>query len=232
MSTKTWIIFIAFCVVLFGGLIVYSQRDRVDVSTVDANSLIAASDQSGQIADRIDGNKDAKVRLIEYGDFQCPGCGAAHPKVKTLMEKYGDNVAFVFRNYPITSIHPNARAAAAAVEAAGQMGKYWDMHNLMYESQSEWSEASASDRSGIFRGYAEQVGLNGDAFDKTLSEQAGRINAKINFDQALGRKVNVTGTPTFYLNGKVVESETFGDEAKFEKAIVDELKRQGVTVNE
>lgn len=230
VSKKTWIIFVAVCVLVFGGLVFYSQRDKIDVSSVDTNSLIAASDANGQIADHIDGNKDAKVTLIEYGDYQCPGCGAAHPKVKSLVEKYGDNIAFVFRNYPLTGIHPNARAAAAAVEAAGLKGKYWEMHNIMYESQNEWSEVSADKRGELFKGYAEQAGVKGADYDAALSEQSAKINSKISFDQALGRKVNVTGTPTFYLNGTLVDSATFDDEAKFEKAITDELRKQGVKV--
>src|SRR4051812_16240717 len=118
MSGKGWIIFGAICVVLFGGLVFWSGRDRVDVSSVDTNKIQPASSDSGNIGDHVFGNKDAKVVLMEYGDFQCPGCGSAHPTVKALSEKYKDQLAFVFRNFPLTSIHPNARAAAAAVETA------------------------------------------------------------------------------------------------------------------
>ena len=230
MSTKTWIIFAAVCVVLFGGLIVYSQRGRADVSSVKQNSILAASEASGNIADRVDGTKGAKVTLIEYGDFQCPGCGSAHPTVKSLVEKYGDDMAFVFRNYPLTDRHPNARAAAAAAEAAGQLGKYWEMHNLIFESQDEWSDASADQRGTLFKGYAGQVGLNGNTFEKTLKDQSERLNRKISFDQALGRKVKVSGTPTFYLNGTLIDSEAFSSQESFEKILTDEFKKQGVSI--
>lgn len=230
MSSKAWIIFVAVCVVLFGGLVIWSSRDRVDVSGVDTNKIQSATDASGGIGDHLYGNKDAKVVLIEYGDFQCPGCGSAHPTVKALSEKYKDQMAFVFRNFPLTSIHPNARAASAAAEAAGKQGKYWEVHNALFESQNEWSNASTSERGGIFAGYAEQAGLNKDSFSSTLTDQSVVINKKINFDIALGRKLNVSGTPTFYLNGKKLSDAQFNSPETFEKALLEEFKKQNVTI--
>lgn len=231
MSTKSWIIFVAICVLLFGGLIIWSQRDRIDVSNVNTNDILSARATSGDIGDHVDGNKDAKVVLIEYGDFQCPGCGKAHPVVKSVMEKYGSDVAFVFRNFPLTSIHPNARAAAAAAEAAGLEGgkeKYWQMHDQLYQNQQEWQDASTSERTSLFAGYAQAIGLDKSKFESRLSESSSRINQKISFDQELGRKLDITGTPTFYLNGKLMTSEQFGSEEAFATAIEAELKEQGV----
>lgn len=230
MSGKGWIIFGAICVVLFGGLVIWSGRDRVDVSGVDTDKFQAASAASGNIGDHVFGNKDAKVVLVEYGDFQCPGCGSAHPIVRSLSEKYKDQLAFVFRNFPLTSIHPNARAAAASVEAAGQQGKYWEMHNKLFETQNEWSSSSTSERGALFAGYAEQTGLNKGSFNATLTDQSAAINKKINFDIALGRKINVSGTPTFYLNGKKLSDDKFGSQEAFEKALLDEFKKHGVTL--
>lgn len=232
MSGKAWIIFGAVCVLLFGGLVVWSGRDRVDVSGVDTNKIQPASASSGDIADQTFGNDKAKVVLIEYGDFQCPGCGSAHPIVKNLSEKYEDQLAFVFRNFPLTNIHPNARAASAAAEAAGIQGKYWEMHNLLFERQDEWSDASSSERVETFAGYAEQIGLDKAEFSKLLNERSSDINKKINFDIALGRKLGVTGTPTFYLNGKQMTSEQTGGEETFEKALLDEFEKQGVDLPE
>ncbi len=230
MSGKAWIIFVAVCVVLFGSLVIWSSRDRVDVSGVDTNKIQSAADASGGIGDHLYGNKAAKVVLVEYGDFQCPGCGSAHPTVKALSEKYEDQMAFVFRNFPLTSIHPNARAAAAAAEAAGKQGKYWEVHNALFESQNEWSNASTSERGSLFAGYAEQAGLNKQSFSQTLNDQSAAINKKINFDIALGRKINVSGTPTFYLNGMKLTDEQFNSPEAFEKALLDEFKKQNVTV--
>jgi len=230
MSGKAWIIFGVICVLLFGGLVVWSGRDRVDVSGVDTNKIQSASENSGNIADNVFGNGKSKVILTEYGDFQCPGCGSAHPIVKSLSQKYDKQLGFVFRNFPLTNIHPNARAAAAAAEAAGTQGKYWEMHNLLFESQDEWSDATTSNRGKTFAGYAERIGLDKSAFDKAMDERSGDINKKINFDIALGRKLSVTGTPTFFLNGKQMTSEQTGSEEAFEKALLDEFKKQGVTI--
>lgn len=230
MSTKAWIIFTAVCVIVFSGLVIWSARDRVDVSKIDTNKLQSKSGSSGKIGDHVFGNTKAKVILIEYGDFQCPGCGSAHPIVKTLSEKYKDEVAFVFRNFPLTQIHPNARAAAAAVEAAGMQGKYWEMHNLVFENQTEWSNASATDRGELFASYAQRAGLDKKSFNAILKDESVLINKKIDFDRALGSKLGVNSTPTFYLNGKKLSSDSINGEEVFEKVLVAELKKQGVAL--
>jgi protein-disulfide isomerase len=230
MSSKTWIIFVAICAIVFGGLVFYSGRDRIDVSKVNTNAFQSQTAASGNIGDHIFGNKDAKVVLVMYGDFQCPGCGSAHPIVKSLTDKYKDQMAFVFRNFPLTSIHPNARAAAAAVETAGKMGKYWEMHNAMYESQDAWSDASGNDRVNLFAGYAQQVGLDKNKFKSMLDAQSSSINKKINFDIAIGRKLNVDSTPTFYLDGKKLGTNAYNGQDAFDKTLQAEFKAKGVTI--
>ena len=230
MSTKTWIIFAAVCAVLFGGLIIWSSRDKIDVSKVDANKIQPATKNSGNIADHVYGNKDSKVILFEYGDFQCPGCGAAHPTVKAVTEKYKEQMAFVFRNFPLTTIHPNARAAAAAVESAGINGKYWQMHNMVFENQKSWSDASANDRTDLFSQYAVNVGVAEKAFTDTLNNKSTQINRKIDFDRALGGKVGVNATPTFYLNGKKLEQSAYDSEEALEKTLLAAFKDAGITV--
>lgn len=230
MSGRGWIIFGAICVVLFGGLVIWSGRDRVNVSGIDTNKLQSAAADSGNIGDHVFGNKNAKVVLVEYGDIQCPACGSAHPTVRQLTEKYQDQLAFVFRNFPLTSIHPNARAAAAAVEMAGLQGKYWEMHNILYENQDDWSSASTSERGGKFADYAQQIGLNKSEFTKALNDKSSQINKKINFDIALGRKLNVSATPTFYLNGKQLASNQYDSVEHLEKTLLAEFKKQNVSV--
>jgi protein-disulfide isomerase len=202
VSKVAWIIFGAVIVLVLGGLIVWSRvsNPAADVSTLNENSVLAASDQNGQIGDHTFGKADSDVIFIEYGDFQCPSCGAAHPQVKEVTEEYEDRVAFVFRNFPLTSIHPNARAAAAAAEAAGLQGKYWEMHNQIFESQSSWSNLTGNQRTDAFVSYAQSLGLDTDKFADDLGVSA--INQKISFDQALGRKASVSATPSFYLNGE------------------------------
>jgi len=228
VSKKAWIIFAAVCVAVLGGLVVLSNKDRIDVSGADASKIQTANKSSGDIADHVFGKADSKVVLIEYGDFQCPGCGSAHPKVKAVVEKYKNQVAFVFRNFPLVSIHPNARAAAAAAEAAGLQGKYWEMHDKLYESQQSWNTANATDRVAIFAGYAADLGLDANVFKTDIASN--QVNQKISYDQAIGKKVDITGTPTFFLNGKTIDQETWVDQQKLDDAFAAELKAQGVSL--
>lgn len=205
MSKTTWIIFTAVVVVLFGGLVYISSKNAIDVSAIDETKVQDASDASGNIADHVFGSDKKKVVLIEYGDFQCPGCKSAYLPTKELTEKYKNEITFVFRNYPLTAAHPNAKVAAAAAEAAGELGKYWEMHHLLYERQDDWKNASVGDRGELFASYAAEIGLDENEFSKKLEENQAAYNKKIAFDQALGKKSGVTGTPTFYLNGKKID---------------------------
>jgi len=204
VSKRTWIIFVIIIVGVMGALIASSKSGNksVDISSVDAGAIQTATDKDGNIADHTQGNLDSKLILIEYGDYQCPPCANAYPIVKDLVKKYSDKVLFVFRNFPIPSLHPNARAAAATAEAAGLQGKYWEMHDKLYENQSAWSSASTSERTTIFKDYASQIGLDTDKFTKDVSLDS--IIAKIDFDVAVGKSVKVEGTPTFKLNGETV----------------------------
>lgn len=224
MTKKAWIIFVTGCLVLFVGLLYYTKKDSVDVSRVDGMKVLTASTDSGNIGDHTFGNKNAKVVLIEYGDFQCPGCGSLHPALKSAIEKHKDNVVFVFRNFPLTQIHPNAKAAAAAAEAAGLQGKYWEMHNLLYERQSGWSSASTDSRTNVFSQYAAEIGLNKDQFAKTLNEKSEEINRKINFDRALGFKYKVEATPTLFVNGRQVEQKELEGKDSIDKILTDAVK--------
>lgn len=200
MSKTAWIIFAAVVVLVFGGLVFYSQSQKtvIDTENLDAGSVLAASEQSGNIADRVSGNADSKVVLIEYGDFQCPSCAAAHAPITSFIEEYQDKIAFVFRNFPITSAHPHAKAAAATAEAAGLQGKYWEMHNLLFERQRSWSSLSADERTNTFANYAAELELDVDKFNQDIASNA--VNQKINFDVALSKDMGVTGTPSFFLN--------------------------------
>lgn len=229
MSKNAWIIFTVVCVAVLAGLVYMSRQNQVTIGDdVDHGKFVAASEANGNIADHVKGPKDSKAVLIEYGDFQCPACGAAHPNLKTITEEFGDELTFIFRNNPITSIHPNAKVAAAAAEAAGLQGKYWEMHDTLYERQQQWSNASVDDRIALFVQYAETVDVeNIDKFKNDMESDA--VNRKINFDLALARKVPVQGTPTFVLNGEKVSNDISGsavngDGSKLRKAIEDALK--------
>lgn len=227
MSRNTWIIFAVVVIAVLGGLVYASQSNKIDVSNVDVNKIQNASEQNGQIGDHVFGNKDSKVTLIEYGDFQCPGCKAAEPNLREISETYKDDMAFVFRNFPLTTIHPNARAASAAAEAAGSLGKYWEMHTALYSNQDAWKDATGTSRTDIFVDYARTIGLNEDKFREALEKSS--INKKISFDQALGKQAKVTSTPTLFLNGEQLSEDVLnnvlqGDGSELTKLIDSKLK--------
>lgn len=199
MTKKSWIIFAVACVVIIGGLVYFSRQDKADVETVDASSIVEASDQNGNIGDRVLGAKDAKVVIFEYGDYQCPGCAAAAPALKKVADDYSDKVALVFRNFPIVSAHPNALAAASAAEAAGHQGKFWEMHEKLYINQTAWQNLSGANRTEYFMNAAKDLDLDAERLRTDIEDP--NIRKKINFDTALAKKQGVAGTPTIFVNG-------------------------------
>ncbi len=211
VSKKAWIIFAVIVVGLLTALVVSSRSasPSIDVSNVNQDQVLAASAASGNIADHVLGKTDSKVVLVEYGDFQCPACKSAHPNITAIVEEYSDQIAFVFRNFPLSTIHANARAGAGAVEAAGLQGKYWEMNNYLYDNQDAWSSLTGSERTDAFVSYAETLGLDTAKFTTDLASS--EINQKISFDQALGKKVGVDSTPSFFLNGTKVDSDIVSD---------------------
>ncbi len=140
--------------------------------------------------DHMRGPEDAAVTLVEYGDFQCPYCGAAYPIVKELVDR--EPIRFVFRNFPITTLHPRAETAAEAAEAAGAQGKYWQMHDWIYEHQ----QTIAPDD---HREAASRLGLDARRLAKDVAEH--RHEKKIHDDFMGGVRSGVNGTPTFFING-------------------------------
>ena len=223
MSKVAWIIFSAVIVIILGGLVVYSRMSNppIEVGSTDPNSIIAASDQNGQIADHVFGKPDSKVVFIEYGDFQCPSCGGAFKPIKEATEEYKDKVTFIFRNFPLTSIHPNARVAAAAAESAGLQGKYWEMHDLLYGSQTEWSSLNGDQRTDVFVNYAGSLGLDKEKFRVALAST--EVNRKISFDQAVGGKIGVDATPTMYLNGEKLSEADAGQIVRGSSSVLKSL---------
>lgn len=208
MNKTGWIVFVTVIVLLLGGLVAYARvtNPPVDVSNIENNSIIKASAQNGSIADHTRGSSANKLLLIEYGDFQCPSCAEANSSANKLVNEYSDSVTFVFRNFPLVSIHPNARATAATAEAAGLQGKYWEMHDKLYENQDDWNGLDGSKRTTLFRQYAETLGLDTKKFDTDVASKS--VTQKINFDLALGKKLSLSATPTFFLDGEELDSTT------------------------
>ena len=228
MNKTAWIIFSLLTVGILATLIMVSGGTKLDVTKVDLSTIQTANKQDGQIADHVFGKTGSKVTLIEYGDFQCPACGSIHSTVRKITEEYKDQLQFVFRNFPLAALHANAKASAAAVEAAGLQGKYWEMHNKIYESQDAWSTLSGEERTSFYTKAATDLGLDVNKFKTDMASQS--VNSKLDYDYALGKKANVEGTPTFYLSGKKLDQSAYVDEATFIKTIDAELKKAGITL--
>jgi protein-disulfide isomerase len=142
--------------------------------------------------DHIQGTADAPVTLVQYGDYECPYCGAAYPIIKDVQSRMGERLRFVFRNFPISTSHPHAEQAAEAAEAADSQGKFWEMHDLLYENQRKLRDQD-------LRAYAQELGLDVELFDKELAEH---LHAdRVHEDFMSGVRSGVNGTPTFYING-------------------------------
>ena len=142
--------------------------------------------------DHIEGRADAPLTLVEYGDYECPYCGAAYPIIKEVQARMGDQLRFVFRNFPISTSHPHAEHAAEAAEAASAQSRFWPMHDLLYENQQRLGDQD-------LHAYAERLGLDLERFDHELAEHvhAGRVHD----DFLTGVRSGVNGTPSFYING-------------------------------
>lgn len=205
-----------------------SNKNKPDIAGTNINSVIGASQKNGNIGDYVYGNKNSKVVLIEYGDFECSGCAEENPKLNQLLPEYKDKIAFVFRNFPLTSIHQNSLAAAAAAVAAGLQGKFWEYHNTLYNSQSDWSDLSGNDRSNQFISYAKQLSLNTTKFSKDMASD--NVTKKIYFDQALGESISLDSTPTFILNGKKIDPNTWSDNTKLKNTLNSTLEKNNIQV--
>jgi protein-disulfide isomerase len=144
------------------------------------------------------GPADAPVTLLEYGDYECPDCGNAFPIIKRLIAEEGPRLRFVFRNFPLSNVHPHASVAAQAAEAAAAHGKFWEMHDLLYEHQKNLDEYEMSR-------FALQAGLEIYRFDADMSAE--RFAGKVAEDYESGVKSGVKGTPTFFINGVRYEGE-------------------------
>ena len=142
--------------------------------------------------DHIQGPATAPITLVEYGDYECPYCGQAYPIVKELQERLGKRLRFVFRNFPLSTMHPHAEQAAEAAETAGAHGKFWEMHDALYENQE------ALDGEDLVQ-YAAALGLDASRFTNELAKhtQAARVRE----DFMSGARSGVNGTPTFFING-------------------------------
>lgn len=180
--------------ILVGGAFLFNKSDSTkspETAKVYSSELLVNSQTYHR------GSDNPKVTIVEFGDFQCPACGASEPIVEEVLNQYKDSVSFVFRHFPLEQ-HKNAFNAARAVEAAGEQGKFWELHDLLYAKQDEWGERDNA--MTLIEGYAKELGLDMDKFKKAISEK--KYDDRINQGLTDGTAVGVNATPTFYVNGK------------------------------
>ena len=183
---KRFIIVLAAIIVGFVAIVLLSRSAGTDDVTTTGSS-----------------NVNSKVTLTEYVDFQCEACYAFYPTVKEVKEKYKDTVKFEIKYFPISSSHSNALAAAAAAQAAAKQGKFFEMHDMLFERQKSWENMS-TERTATFESYAKEIGLDIAQYNTDLA--SAETKAIINADLAEVKKLGGDGTPTFALNGKKIEN--------------------------
>jgi protein-disulfide isomerase len=187
-----WVIIGVITLVLFGGAFWYA-------------SVSAEKNNEGvEVVAHIKGNQDATVTLVEYSDFQCPACAAFQPAINEVLSLYGEAVRLEYRHFPLP-IHRNAIPAALAAEAAGQQGKFYEYHDLLFENQPAWSTVATPQP--LFLQYADELGLDTDTFRRHMNASVLRDHVQAHF--AEGRDRGVTGTPTFFLNGEKMVFQTY-----------------------
>lgn len=211
-----WVAIAVIVVVLVGGSVWYSM------------GVEKTYNQGVVVTNHVTGPQDAKVTLVEYGDFQCPACGQFEPAIEKMLAEYGDQIKFEFKNFPLLQIHPFAEAAAIAAEAAGQQNKYFEYHNMLYAKQAEWTKGIAP--GSYFMQYAKDLGLNADQFSTQL--KSSMLQDKVRADYKAAMALGLTSTPTFFLNGTKMSLTNIDDfKAQVARAI-DPTANFGVTAGD
>ncbi len=221
LNKITWSIFVAITVGILALFVYVSNESRIDLSKVDIGAIQMASEDNGNIGDSYLGDKNSKVMIVEYADYQCPGCAGFAPILKAAIADYKDDVLFIFRNYPL-SYHPNAKMAASSALAAGLQGKFWEMHYKIYENQQSWSELGIGARTDYFVNLAKSLKLDTSKFKQDVASE--EVSQKIAFDQALAGKAAVEATPTLFIDGKIVDLETSNTVDGLKKLIKSAIK--------
>jgi NhaA family Na+:H+ antiporter len=190
------------------GLVWLLLRSSRQAANANANTTSPGAEPPGAEPPQVRGNANAPVTLEEFADFQCPSCGAYYPELKKIESEFGDRLRVIFRERPLIPPHEHALIAAQAAEAAGLQGRFWEMHDKLYENQKTWSEAK--DLVPLFVDYAKQIGLDTDRFMKDLNGEA--VATRIFQDGKRAHALNVVGTPTFFVNGKEAKDEQWKPE--------------------
>lgn len=229
---KLPIIAISALVIAFLSLCFYSfnQNQAYDqwIASLDRSKYIEIDERNGNIGDNFEVAKDAKVMIIEYADYQCPGCATTFPFLSDVVKEYKGKVGLIFRSF-ILSYHKNGTAAAYAANAAALQGYWQPFATLLFKNQSEWEDLSSDKRDAKFKTYFEEATAkkgNTEQFFKDMNDEA--VKKKVKADMAVARLVKISETPTIFVNGQKLSTNSV-NEADFKKnlknLIDEELKR-------
>lgn len=193
--SKRFIIILAVIAAIFFGLVLFNKKDTPSSDN--------GSDK-GQLTNHVYSQGTSGVTLVEYGDFNCRGCYNYFPLVQQIKEKYKDVITFQFRHLPLIEIHQNALVGAKAAEAASVQGKFWEMHDQLFENFLEWEKSNNT--TPLFEKYARNIGLDINKFLEDMRSDA--VNISVQTDRAEAKKQGYSSTPTFVLDGKQIETES------------------------
>lgn len=230
---------IAFGVLIVGFLALcvysYNQNQQYDqwIASLDRSKYIEKEERNGNLGDNYEGNKDAKVLIVEYADYQCPGCATTFPYLSEIVKEYNGKVGLIFRSF-ILSYHKNGTAAAHAANAAALQG-YWQAYaTLLFKNQAEWEGLDSEKRDAKFKAYFEEASGHQGNVSQFLSDMNSEaVKKKVKSDMAVAKLVNITETPTIIINGNKLPSISV-NEATFKKTVhemIDEALKKAESEN-
>lgn len=202
------IIVLVFLVALAAGAWLYRAATRSGSTTKSPVAARVYQDLHTPDGAHVTGPESAPILIEEFGDYQCPPCGKLYPAINTIEDEYKTQVRLVFRHFPITVRHPNAMPAAQAAEAAGLQGKFWQMHDMLYQNQDAWKDEK--DARQVFIKYAQDLGLDTARFQRDLDGP--EVARRITEDGKRAESLGVNGTPTIFINGHQLRPELTSEE--------------------
>lgn len=203
-ETKFLGVMLFITILLLGGGIFLLSRGNSGTQNIEGTAVLQIDYTKGEKI----GSDSAKVKLVEFSDFECPACLAVEPYVKKIRETYPEQVQLIYRQFPLPQ-HLNSREAANLSLAAAEQGKFWEMHGKLFDTQTEWSPLKDNEANAFFLNLAKELNLDVNKVKQQLDSNA--FNSIIEADIAEGRSLGVNSTPTFYLNGRKLNLQSFED---------------------
>lgn len=230
MKKKNWGVVAVFAVIiaaflaLLGVSLMNKHQNQIKWEDYDFAGYIGPNEFNGEIGDNVKGDKnEAKVFIVEYADYQCPGCASLNNYVNKIPEKFDNKVAVIYRNF-VMSYHQNGTAAASAAEAAGLQGYWKKMGDLLFSNQANWQYADVDERTDLFVSYFKTASDGKGDVDKFKDDMKSKnVQKKISFDQDIATKIDVPGTPSLYLNGERLDYSSTKTEDGFFKFLHEKI---------